>query len=287
MSPEPTVNKEPDTFQAPFSTTIHDTRMGGLIATGTLQFFKQKLSFAWYNFTSKLKAPALLTTSVTRGIAGYPSSDVSPAISGRLMNTTASTKASLEVETLTHSWSSMSVNPPSNQYCSRTSPVILSMVLDVRFLSTQGTGVVGSAVAKAVGDAVGTSVGIAVGAAEGRGVGTDEGTAVGNAVGDTEGPEVGTHVGTSVGLAVGEAVGIDVGAAEGVTVGAEVGTHVGGEDGTVVGAAVGTTLGTTVGADVGTVVGSLLGSEVGEDEGNAVGEAEGMSVGDAVVLLHT
>jgi hypothetical protein len=102
MSPEPTMKNEPVRFQAPFSTAIHDKRTGGLIATGTFHSFLQKLSFAWYSFTSKLTRPEL-TTLRKRAMAGYPSSDVSPAMSGRLMNTTASTNVSNSTEMLTHS----------------------------------------------------------------------------------------------------------------------------------------------------------------------------------------
>jgi hypothetical protein len=76
------------------------------------QFFRQKLSFAWYSFTSNDTCPALTTLRI-RAIAGYPSADVSPGMSGRLTNTAASTKLVRIVDTVTHSASPACTNPPS------------------------------------------------------------------------------------------------------------------------------------------------------------------------------
>ena len=117
-----------------------------------------------------------------------PSFEVSPSMTGRLTNKTASLKSAYCVDTDTHSASPATVKPPSSQIFSRGSFSMRSYTFVVTLsYPSQETGIDGTL------------------------LGASDGNALGATEGDTDGDVVGVRVGSEVGLVVGTEDGADVG----------------------------------------------------------------------------
>lgn len=91
IGPLPTKKYVPEMLYAPCSTIIQEIDLG-VIARGIDHCFEQKLSFAWYSLIEKDIEPPDSKVFFTRAIAGKPSFDVCPGMSGREISTTGLTK---------------------------------------------------------------------------------------------------------------------------------------------------------------------------------------------------